>query len=142
MSSPLDPEAVWPCAAPIAVSQLSCTCAYLVLACEDGVLTLWDLAEGKPPPLPNTWGGGSGDRDSGSSGIPVGSGPSVSLLCVLKPSWGAGLAVPSVIHSQDIYRTSYVLTIPIPCVFMELLLHTRHQTRARKSVHYLVITLR
>ncbi|XP_045669172.1 WD repeat-containing protein 93 isoform X3 [Ursus americanus] len=44
----VDPEAVWPCAAPIAVSQLSCTCAYLVLACEDGVLTLWDLAEGFP----------------------------------------------------------------------------------------------
>ncbi|XP_025775483.1 WD repeat-containing protein 93 isoform X2 [Puma concolor] len=40
-----DPEGVWPCAAPIAVSQLSCCCSYLVLACEDGVLTLWDLAE-------------------------------------------------------------------------------------------------
>ena len=56
-SSPLDPEGVWPCAAPIAVSQLSCCCSYLVLACEDGVLTLWDLAEGehRPPPLPNPW---------------------------------------------------------------------------------------
>ncbi|XP_025775482.1 WD repeat-containing protein 93 isoform X1 [Puma concolor] len=43
-----DPEGVWPCAAPIAVSQLSCCCSYLVLACEDGVLTLWDLAEGFP----------------------------------------------------------------------------------------------
>lgn len=49
---PLDPEGVWPCAAPIAVSQLSPSCSYLVLACEDGVLTLWDLAEGEPPPLP------------------------------------------------------------------------------------------
>ncbi|KAF3818035.1 hypothetical protein GH733_014907 [Mirounga leonina] len=48
VSSPLDPEGVWPCAAPIAVSQLSYTCTYLVLACEDGVLTLWDLAEGFP----------------------------------------------------------------------------------------------
>ncbi|KAM7048661.1 WD repeat-containing protein 93 isoform 1-T3 [Molossus nigricans] len=43
-----DPEGVWPCAAPIAVSQLSSCCSYLVLACEDGVLTLWDLAEGFP----------------------------------------------------------------------------------------------
>ncbi|XP_054954947.2 WD repeat-containing protein 93 isoform X3 [Pan paniscus] len=43
-----DPEGVWPCAAPIAVSQLSCSSSYLVLACEDGVLTLWDLAKGFP----------------------------------------------------------------------------------------------
>ncbi|XP_012499244.1 PREDICTED: WD repeat-containing protein 93 isoform X2 [Propithecus coquereli] len=43
----VDPEGVWPCAAPIAVSQLSCSSSYLVLACEDGVLTLWDLAEGQ-----------------------------------------------------------------------------------------------
>ncbi|XP_054306360.1 WD repeat-containing protein 93 isoform X3 [Pongo pygmaeus] len=42
-----DPEGVWPCAAPIAVSQLSCCSSYLVLACEDGVLTLWDLAKGQ-----------------------------------------------------------------------------------------------
>ncbi|TKC45574.1 hypothetical protein EI555_020897 [Monodon monoceros] len=42
----VDPEGVWPCAAPIVVSQLSCCCSYLVLACEDGVLTLWDLAKG------------------------------------------------------------------------------------------------
>ena len=48
VSSPLDPEGVWPCAAPIAVSQLSGCYSYLVLACEDGVLTLWDLAEGEP----------------------------------------------------------------------------------------------
>lgn len=41
-----DPESVWPCAAPIVVSQLSHCCSYLVLACEDGVLTLWDLDEG------------------------------------------------------------------------------------------------
>ncbi|KAM5177145.1 WD repeat-containing protein 93 isoform 5-T8 [Callospermophilus lateralis] len=43
-----DPEGVWPCAAPIVISQLSCSSSYLVLACEDGVLTLWDLAEGFP----------------------------------------------------------------------------------------------
>ena len=49
-SSPLDPESVWPCAAPIVVSQLSHCCSYLVLACEDGVLTLWDLDEGEPRP--------------------------------------------------------------------------------------------
>ncbi|XP_011841722.1 PREDICTED: WD repeat-containing protein 93 isoform X2 [Mandrillus leucophaeus] len=42
-----DPEGVWPCAAPIAVSQLSCSSSYLLLACEDGVLTLWDLAKGQ-----------------------------------------------------------------------------------------------
>lgn len=53
LSSPLDPEGVWPCAAPITASRLSCGCSYLVLACEDGVLTLWDLAEGEPPPLPD-----------------------------------------------------------------------------------------
>ena len=46
---------MWPCAAPIAVSRLSYSCSYLVLACEDGVLTVWDMAEGEPPPLPNTW---------------------------------------------------------------------------------------
>ncbi|XP_040824397.1 WD repeat-containing protein 93-like [Ochotona curzoniae] len=41
-----DHEGVWPCAAPITVSQLSCSSSYLVLACEDGVLSLWDLAVG------------------------------------------------------------------------------------------------
>ncbi|KAM5206917.1 WD repeat-containing protein 93 isoform 2-T7 [Hipposideros larvatus] len=44
----VDPEGVWPCAAPIAVSQLSYSCSYLALACDDGVITLWDLAEGFP----------------------------------------------------------------------------------------------
>ncbi|XP_054550674.1 WD repeat-containing protein 93 isoform X2 [Talpa occidentalis] len=44
----VEPEGVWPCAAPIATSQLSPCCTYLVLACEDGVLTLWDLAKGSP----------------------------------------------------------------------------------------------
>ncbi|XP_058398426.1 WD repeat-containing protein 93 isoform X2 [Diceros bicornis minor] len=44
----VDPEGVWPCAAPIAVSQLGCSSSFLVLACEDGVLTLWDLAGGFP----------------------------------------------------------------------------------------------
>ncbi|XP_054433564.1 WD repeat-containing protein 93 isoform X1 [Pteronotus mesoamericanus] len=43
----VEPEGVWPCAAPIALSLLSCCCSYLVLACEDGVLTLWDLAKGR-----------------------------------------------------------------------------------------------
>ncbi|XP_063106108.1 WD repeat-containing protein 93 isoform X2 [Cavia porcellus] len=43
-----EPEGVWPCAAPIAASRLSCSSSYLVLACEDGVLTLWDVAEGFP----------------------------------------------------------------------------------------------
>lgn len=41
-----DPEGVWPCAAPIVGSQLSPCSSYLVLACEDGVLSLWDLAQG------------------------------------------------------------------------------------------------
>ncbi|XP_037000919.2 WD repeat-containing protein 93 isoform X2 [Artibeus jamaicensis] len=44
----VEPESVWPCAAPIALSQLSGCGSYLVLACEDGVLTLWDLAQGSP----------------------------------------------------------------------------------------------
>ncbi|XP_048185605.1 WD repeat-containing protein 93 [Perognathus longimembris pacificus] len=43
-----DPEGVWPSAAPITMSQLSPSCSHLVLACEDGVLTLWDLSEGFP----------------------------------------------------------------------------------------------
>ncbi|KAK2503657.1 hypothetical protein MC885_015256 [Smutsia gigantea] len=46
--STTEPEGVWPCAAPIAVSQLSHSCSHLVLACDDGVLTLWDLADGFP----------------------------------------------------------------------------------------------
>ncbi|EPY75009.1 hypothetical protein CB1_001815018 [Camelus ferus] len=46
VKNPPDPESTWPCAAPITVSQLSCCCSYLVLACKDGVLTLWDLAQG------------------------------------------------------------------------------------------------
>uniref|UniRef100_A0A8C2L9K4 WD repeat domain 93 n=1 Tax=Cricetulus griseus TaxID=10029 RepID=A0A8C2L9K4_CRIGR len=41
-----DCENVWPCAAPITVSQISSSSSYLVLACEDGVLILWDLAQG------------------------------------------------------------------------------------------------
>ncbi|KAK1327844.1 hypothetical protein QTO34_012752 [Cnephaeus nilssonii] len=61
----VDPEGVWPCAAPIAASQLSDCSSYLVLACEDGVLTLWDLAEGEPHPCPAP-GCISGDRDSRS----------------------------------------------------------------------------
>nr|XP_045001780.1 WD repeat-containing protein 93 isoform X1 [Jaculus jaculus] len=44
----VDPENVWPCAAPIAMSQLSGSSSYLVLACEDGVLILWDLIQGFP----------------------------------------------------------------------------------------------
>nr|XP_012618781.2 WD repeat-containing protein 93 [Microcebus murinus]XP_012618782.2 WD repeat-containing protein 93 [Microcebus murinus]XP_012618783.2 WD repeat-containing protein 93 [Microcebus murinus] len=44
----VEPEGVWPCAAPITVSRLSPSASYLVLACEDGVLTLWDLVEGFP----------------------------------------------------------------------------------------------
>ncbi|KAL1774186.1 WD repeat-containing protein 93 [Sigmodon hispidus] len=41
-----DCDNVWPCAAPISVSQVSSSSSYLVLACEDGVLILWDLAQG------------------------------------------------------------------------------------------------
>ncbi|XP_075413949.1 WD repeat-containing protein 93 isoform X2 [Tenrec ecaudatus] len=44
----VDPEGVWPCAAPIVASAVSSSCSDLVLACEDGVLTLWNLAEGFP----------------------------------------------------------------------------------------------
>uniref|UniRef100_A0A8C6HFH4 WD repeat domain 93 n=1 Tax=Mus spicilegus TaxID=10103 RepID=A0A8C6HFH4_MUSSI len=39
-------ENVWPCAAPIVMSQISSFSSYLALVCEDGVLILWDLAEG------------------------------------------------------------------------------------------------
>lgn len=41
-----DPENVWPCAAPIVMSRLSGNSSYLLLACEDGVLILWDLIQG------------------------------------------------------------------------------------------------
>ncbi|XP_026640237.1 WD repeat-containing protein 93 [Microtus ochrogaster] len=41
-----DCENVWPCAARITVSQISSSSSYLALACEDGVLILWNLAEG------------------------------------------------------------------------------------------------
>ncbi|XP_017658574.1 WD repeat-containing protein 93 isoform X1 [Nannospalax galili] len=44
----IDCENVWPCAAPIAVSQISDSSSYLALACEDGVLILWDLVQGFP----------------------------------------------------------------------------------------------
>ncbi|XP_012861933.2 WD repeat-containing protein 93 [Echinops telfairi] len=44
----VDPEGVWPCAAPIVASAVSSSYSDLVLACEDGVLTLWNLAEGFP----------------------------------------------------------------------------------------------
>ncbi|XP_031242940.1 WD repeat-containing protein 93 isoform X2 [Mastomys coucha] len=41
-----DYENVWPCAAPIVMSQISSFSSYLALVCEDGVLILWDLAQG------------------------------------------------------------------------------------------------
>ncbi|XP_051005404.1 WD repeat-containing protein 93 [Acomys russatus] len=41
-----DYENVWPCAAPIVISQTSSFSSFLALACEDGVLILWDLAQG------------------------------------------------------------------------------------------------
>ncbi|KAM6202407.1 WD repeat-containing protein 93 [Rhynchocyon petersi] len=44
----VDPEGVWPCAAPIVASAVSISSSHLVLACEDGVLTLWDLSKGFP----------------------------------------------------------------------------------------------
>ncbi|KAL6047423.1 hypothetical protein STEG23_011004 [Scotinomys teguina] len=46
MKDKTDCDNVWPCAAPIAVSQTSSSSSFLVLACEDGVLILWDLAQG------------------------------------------------------------------------------------------------
>lgn len=49
---PLDCENVWPCAARITVSQISSSSSYLALACEDGVLILWNLAEGEFPISP------------------------------------------------------------------------------------------
>lgn len=49
---PLDCENVWPCAAPIAVSQISSFSSFLALACEDGVLILWDVARGEFPIVP------------------------------------------------------------------------------------------
>lgn len=51
---PLDCENVWPCAARITVSQISSSSSYLAIACEDGVLILWNLAEGEFPISPLT----------------------------------------------------------------------------------------
>lgn len=72
---PLDPEGVWPCAAPIAASLSSCS-SYLVLACEDGVLTLWDVAEGEPPgpPGPLRVPGRAGAGSPKAAGIQRGAG--------------------------------------------------------------------
>lgn len=44
---PPDCENVWPCASPIVISQVSSFSSYLALVCEDGVLILWDLAQGE-----------------------------------------------------------------------------------------------
>ncbi|KAM9060942.1 WD repeat-containing protein 93 isoform X1 [Sarcophilus harrisii] len=40
------PDGVWPTAAPITNSVISACTSYLLLACEDGVITLWDRAQG------------------------------------------------------------------------------------------------
>lgn len=48
---PPDYENVWPCAAPIVTSQTSSFSPFLALACEDGVVILWDLAQGELVPI-------------------------------------------------------------------------------------------
>ncbi|XP_051837051.1 WD repeat-containing protein 93 isoform X2 [Antechinus flavipes] len=40
------PDGVWPTAAPITNSAISTCTSYLLLACDDGVITLWDRAQG------------------------------------------------------------------------------------------------
>uniref|UniRef100_A0A8C8SVN2 WD repeat domain 93 n=1 Tax=Pelusios castaneus TaxID=367368 RepID=A0A8C8SVN2_9SAUR len=44
----LKPDAVWPCAAPITCSAVTSCSSYLALACEDGMITVWDKCLGYP----------------------------------------------------------------------------------------------
>ncbi|KQL59369.1 WD repeat-containing protein 93-like protein [Amazona aestiva] len=46
--SDLNPDVVWPCAAPIVCSAVSSCSRYLALACEDAAITIWDKQLGYP----------------------------------------------------------------------------------------------
>lgn len=97
---PLDYENVWPCASPIIMSQISSFASYLALACEDGVLILWDLAQGEflMEPRPSTEHLSIPQGGSRSLGIPsVASGPQ---------SRDSGGSFP-LLHSWDTLLSSY-----------------------------------
>ncbi|ELK18268.1 WD repeat-containing protein 93 [Pteropus alecto] len=117
----VDPEGVWPCAAPIAVSQLSYSSSYLVLACEDGVLTVWDMAEGEPPPLPGTWVDLQGEGPAGPPEEALGEPGAQQRLEVFKAGdrrvppvrekWGGS------VHLRDVAKRQIVCAFapPSPC---------------------------
>nr|XP_005301744.1 WD repeat-containing protein 93 isoform X2 [Chrysemys picta bellii] len=44
----LKPDTVWPCAAPITCSAVTSCSSYMALACEDGMITVWDRCLGFP----------------------------------------------------------------------------------------------
>ncbi|KAM8998413.1 WD repeat-containing protein 93 isoform 1-T2 [Ara ararauna] len=48
VDSDLNPDVVWPCAAPIVCSAVSSCSRYLALACEDTAITIWDMQLGYP----------------------------------------------------------------------------------------------
>ncbi|XP_030353260.1 WD repeat-containing protein 93 [Strigops habroptila] len=48
VDSDLNPDVVWPCAAPIVCSAVSSCSRYLALACEDATITIWDKQLGYP----------------------------------------------------------------------------------------------
>ncbi|NXK73812.1 WDR93 protein, partial [Amazona guildingii] len=48
VDSDLNPDVVWPCAAPIVCSAVSSCSRYLALACEDAAITIWDKQLGYP----------------------------------------------------------------------------------------------
>lgn len=51
LDSDLKPDIVWPCAAPIICSAASLCSSYLAFACEDGVITVWDVSLGELSPF-------------------------------------------------------------------------------------------
>uniref|UniRef100_A0A8C4W1R4 WD repeat domain 93 n=1 Tax=Gopherus evgoodei TaxID=1825980 RepID=A0A8C4W1R4_9SAUR len=44
----IKPDTVWPCAAPITSSAVTSCSSYMALACEDGMITVWDRCLGFP----------------------------------------------------------------------------------------------
>lgn len=110
---------MWPCAAPIVMSQISSFSSYLALVCEDGVLILWDLAEGEFLITPlNCAPDVSPQGDSGSLGIP--------LVASCSQSWGTGAAflptslghTTELLWPMDALRVCFVPSSapgPLPC---------------------------
>lgn len=107
---PLDCENVWPCAAPIAVSQISSSSSYLALACEDGMLILWDLAQGEfliSPLTEHLMGPLSEPPGAGDSFIYVHS-PLGAAGLPLLPSWNALASITQVLTESWLCAWQYI----------------------------------